>query len=238
MHVYVLNMPKQVGRRAEMEAALDAQMFPEDKVHIWSKTEECGSEYATTSRLMRAAVLDGFPIFQRWRKDATSRTVNIGVMGHTWSIFRVWRDAEQYGYPIMFLHDDWLPTQPYDFYLDLIEHAKTDSGEDWEIICLQGEEQHWCLEGDRERDPVNDTLIRGLSERCGDVGYIISRKGVEWIKTCFENKFWFIEELFLDTPNQPNTYTVSEPCLRCIQPEHQSTIYSEDGTPLHPEKIG
>lgn len=241
-------MPRQTGRRKAMEQALKENGFPFEAIHIWSKIEECSTQYASNSDLMRAAVADGFPIFQEWMSDSHNvhKYRPIGVIGHTWSIFRIWRDAGTAGMPFMFLHDDWLPTKPFDFYVRLTEAAEKHSQGQWKVIALNGKEDDFFwdrtvnkpVRNHRERTYIgsDQLLVGGLPNVCGDVGMIFSPVGVEWLRSHFERRFWFIEALFYNYPNETDTYTVSEECLKCIQNRYPSTIH-KNGKNRYPEKL-
>lgn len=248
MKVYVLNMPRQTGRRKAMEQALKKNKFPSDHIHIWSKQDECSTGYEKNSDLIKAAIADGFPIFQRFMDERNiHKHIPIGVIGHTWSCFRIWWEAEGTALPFMVLHDDHLPIKPYDYYVQLVETAEKHSKGNWKIISLTGIKAYFFWERKVDKPVRNKEwtrvgndgmLVKGLPRICGDTGYILSTAGLDWLRRHFEKRFWFLETLFDENKDEPDTYTASEQCLESIQNEYPSSIHFKNGKNRYPEKLG
>lgn len=177
MNVYILNIPSNTKRRYMCEGALFAMEFPFANVKHWVAIDDwC---YKLTSDMLRDAIEDGFPAFQKYLDKGQQNEYNIGTFTQTWNYCRFWRHLIENNETAMLIQDDRKIKSTHSEMTEILENIlEFDPEFMFMSLWSKGIEDkflpiRWISDG--------SPIAHGIYACGACAGHIVTPKGAEWL---------------------------------------------------------
>ena len=180
MHIYILNLEVEQKRRYLCEGALFAMNVPFRRIKRWVAKDD--QDYEKTSDLLRDAIADGFPGFQRCLNNRQQNKEGIAIYSQAWNYCRFWRHLVENKETAMLIQDDRKLRQPYPRMLEIFkELIRFDPDFEFLSLWCKQEVVHRAFPGRLPFRLISEgsPVAQGIYENGACAGHIITPKGAE-----------------------------------------------------------
>ena len=180
MNVYILNLEVEQKRRYMCEGALFAMNAPFKRVKRWIAKDDF--EYEKSSDLLRDAINDGFPGFQKCLNNKQQNREGIAIYAQAWNYCRFWRHLVEKNETALLIQDDRKLRRPYPRMLEIFKEL-IGFDPDFEFLSLWCKQEvvHKAFPGRLPFRLISEDspVAQGIYENGACAGHIVTPKGAE-----------------------------------------------------------